>query len=428
MLSRVVLFGVFLVGSAALANAMPLDSPDTVYIDGTPCNRACQAYMAWSRQVLSGRAAAQSPAGVAAPRAATTVAAKPKPAAHDPARQAATTAGRPSRDKVARTRQPDMGAAPVPVTKPADMASRAVANPAVTPPAVTGSVSPVPADSSPAPTSPADPSPADPSPANPSPANPSPANASAANPSPANKPVDDIAATQPSTDTAAAGPAEKPAERTAGLQQPTLASTPPDSADHAAPPSEPPANTPSDAGSKSGSTTSTTTNSKPAINTKRLQDQVTAATALAEQLTSTTAAGPELRAMNGSSQDDKATISTGSSAVPSPEISETWVVLVISRPDIKAVADLAGKDVAIDGKRSGSANDVRVALVAAGATEVHVSSADTKAIERVMNGEVPAAVLSLVSPDAAETFPEIGGYKVFRVPLSPSSKAPKDKP
>ena len=419
MLSRVVLFGVFLVGSASLANAMPLDSPDTVYIDGTPCNRACQAYMAWSRQVLSGRAAAQSPAGVAAPRAATTVMAKPKPAAHDPARQAATTAGRPSRDKVARTRQPDMGAAPVPVTKPADMASRAVANPAVTPPAVTGSVSPVPADSSPAPTSRADPSPA----------NPNPANASAANPSPANKPVDDIAATQPSTDTAAAGPAEKPVERTAGLQQPTLATTPPDSADHAAPPPGPPANAPSDAGSKSGSTTSTTTNSKPAINTKRLQDQVTAATALAEQLTSTAAAGPELRAMNGSSQDDKATISTGSSAVPSPEISEMWVVLVISRPDIKAVADLAGKDVAIDGKRSGSANDVRVALVAAGATEVHVSSADTKAIERVMNGEVPAAVLSLVSPDAAETFPEIGGYKVFRVPLSPSSsKAPQDKP
>jgi hypothetical protein len=424
MLSRVVLFGVFLVGSAALANAMPLDSPDTVYIDGTPCNRACQAYMAWSRQVLSGRAAAQSPAGVAAPRAGTTVAAKPKPAAHDPARQAAATAGRPNRDKVARTRQPDVGAAPVPVTKPADMASRAVANPAVTPPAVTGSVSPVPADSSLAPISLADPSPANPSAANPSAANPS-----AANPSPANKPVDDIAAAQPSTNTAAAAPADKPAERTAGLQQPTLATTPPDSADHPAPPPEPPANAPSDAGSKSGSTTSITTNSKPAINTKRLQDQVTAATALAEQLTSTAAAGPELRALNGSSQDDKATISTGSSAVPSPEISETWVVLVISRPDIKAVADLAGKDVAIDGKRSGSANDVRVALVAAGATEVHVSSADTKAIERVMNGEVPAAVLSLVSPDAAETFPEIGGYKVFRVPLSPSSsKAPQDKP
>jgi hypothetical protein len=406
MLSRVVLVGAFLVGSAALANAMPLDSPDTVYIDGTPCNRACQAYMAWSRQVLSGRAA-QSPAGAAGVRSATTVPAKPKPAAHDPARQAATNAGRPSRDKVARTRQPDVA-----VKQRADTASRAVANPAATPPSVTSSVSPSPADSSAAPTSLA-------------PAGP--ANPSAANPSPANKSVDDIAAAQPSTETTAAGPADKPAERTAGLQQPTL-TTSPDSADHAAPPPEPPANTPSDAGSKSGSTTSTTTTSKPGVSTKRLQDQVTAATALAEQLTSTAAARPELQAMNGPSQDDKARMSTGSSAVPSPDVSETWVALVISRPDVKAVADLAGKDVAIDGKRSGSVNDVRLALVAAGASEVHVSSADTKAIERLMNGEVPAAVLTLVSPDAAETFPEIGGYKVFRVPLSPSSKAPQDKP
>jgi hypothetical protein len=32
--------------------------------------------------------------------------------------------------------------------------------------------------------------------------------------------------------------------------------------------------------------------------------------------------------------------------------------------------------------------------------------------------------VTLVSPDAAEAFPEIAGFKVFRVPLSPrSSKA-----
>ncbi len=388
MLSRVVLFGAFLVGSVALANAMPLDSPDTVYIDGTPCNRACQAYMAWSRQVLSERAA-QSPARVAAPRSGTSVPAKPKPAAHDPARQTATAAGRPSRDRLAR--QPDAGAIPVPVGKPADMAGHTAANPAATPPAATSSVSP---------------SAADPSPVNTSPVNTSPANAGPANPSPAGK----------------------PAERTAGLQQPTLAA-PPDSVANAAPPPEPPANAPSNAGPKSASTSSATTNSKPGINTKRVQDQVTAATALAEQLTSSAVARPELQAMNGSSQDGEATISTGSGAVASPDISEASVALVISRPDIKAVADLAGKNIAIDGRRSGSANDVRVGLVAAGASEVRVSSADTTAIERLMNGEVPAAVLTLVSPDAAETFPDIGGYKVFRVPLSPSSlKATPDKP
>jgi hypothetical protein len=37
------------------------------------------------------------------------------------------------------------------------------------------------------------------------------------------------------------------------------------------------------------------------------------------------------------------------------------------------------------------------------------------------NGEVPAAVVALVSPDAAEAFPDIAGYNIFRIPLSPRS-------
>jgi hypothetical protein len=32
---------------------------------------------------------------------------------------------------------------------------------------------------------------------------------------------------------------------------------------------------------------------------------------------------------------------------------------------------------------------------------------------------VPAAVLTLVSPEAAEGFPEIAGFKIFRIPLWP---------
>jgi hypothetical protein len=61
------------------------------------------------------------------------------------------------------------------------------------------------------------------------------------------------------------------------------------------------------------------------------------------------------------------------------------------------------------------------ALVAAGAGEVQLSMGDAKAVDRVVDGEVPAAVLTLVSSDAAETFPEIAGYNVFRIPLSPGS-------
>ena len=50
-------------------------------------------------------------------------------------------------------------------------------------------------------------------------------------------------------------------------------------------------------------------------------------------------------------------------------------------------------------------------------------------INQVASGEVPAAVLTLESPEAAETFPEIEGYKIFRIPLSPRSfKARVDRP
>src|ERR1700761_6292942 len=39
-------------GSFAAVRAHPMDSPDTIYIDGVPCNAACQSYMAWSRKTL----------------------------------------------------------------------------------------------------------------------------------------------------------------------------------------------------------------------------------------------------------------------------------------------------------------------------------------------------------------------------------------
>jgi hypothetical protein len=44
--------------------------------------------------------------------------------------------------------------------------------------------------------------------------------------------------------------------------------------------------------------------------------------------------------------------------------------------------------------------------------------AKADAIDRLIKGEVPAAVLTLASRDAAEGFPDIAGFKTFRVPLS----------
>ena len=95
------------------------------------------------------------------------------------------------------------------------------------------------------------------------------------------------------------------------------------------------------------------------------------------------------------------------------------VAVVMARPEIKSVPDLAGQRVAIDEKHSASSGNVFVAFVLAGAASVEVSARHTAAIDRLINGEVTAAVLALVSADAAEAFPEIAGFKIFRVPLWP---------
>jgi hypothetical protein len=49
-----IFFAVALCDPLVTADAQPLDSPATVYIDGVPCNTPCQAYMEWSRRVQEG--------------------------------------------------------------------------------------------------------------------------------------------------------------------------------------------------------------------------------------------------------------------------------------------------------------------------------------------------------------------------------------
>ncbi|TMJ50927.1 MAG: hypothetical protein E6G85_16680 [Alphaproteobacteria bacterium] len=125
-----------------------------------------------------------------------------------------------------------------------------------------------------------------------------------------------------------------------------------------------------------------------------------AATALAERLTATTVAPPpDMKADN----------------------TDLLVAVLMARPDIKSVSDLAGKTIAVDDRYSASNGIVRTAIVAAGAPEVQLSEGHTTAINRLANGEVPAAVLALVSADAAEGFPEIAGFRIFHIPLSPRS-------
>ena len=60
-------------------------------------------------------------------------------------------------------------------------------------------------------------------------------------------------------------------------------------------------------------------------------------------------------------------------------------------------------------------------MVAAGAPAVELSVGQATAIDRLVNGEVPAAVLALVSAEWADGFSEIAGFRIFQVPLSPRS-------
>jgi hypothetical protein len=157
-------------------------------------------------------------------------------------------------------------------------------------------------------------------------------------------------------------------------------------------------------------------------NTGTVKAQVAAATMLAERLTvATTPAAPDMKANNRDKLETSVRGSAGKSASASANNADLLVAVLMTRPDIKSVSDLTGRNIAIDERYSASNGSVRTAIVAAGAPEVQLSEGQTTAIDRLVKGEVPAAVLALVSADAAEAFPEIAGFRIFHVPLSPRS-------
>src|SRR5438552_6004666 len=160
-------------------------------------------------------------------------------------------------------------------------------------------------------------------------------------------------------------------------------------------------------------------------NTSTIQEQLAATTAVAEQVTAATPVlAPQQKANNKDRSNHAETVLQGDAektAPASPNNTDQLVALLIARPEIKSVSDLTSKIIAIDDRHSASVGNVRTAIVAAGAAEVQLSDGQTKAINRLISGEVPAAVLALVSPKAAEGFPEVAGFKIFRIPLSPRS-------
>ena len=149
-----------------------------------------------------------------------------------------------------------------------------------------------------------------------------------------------------------------------------------------------------------------------AASPRTIQQQVAAAAAVAEQMSAS-----DVRA-NGEPKRSE-TASADAATTVAANKADGLVVVLMARPDIKSLSELTGKTIAIDGRYSASNGSVRTAIAAAGALEVQLTQGPNMAIDRLVSGETPAAVLALVSASAADSFPEIAGYKTFHVPLSP---------
>ena len=103
-------------------------------------------------------------------------------------------------------------------------------------------------------------------------------------------------------------------------------------------------------------------------------------------------------------------------AAASPNTGEQSVAIVVAGPEVKSVADLAGKIIAIDDRHSNLHTGIQAAFVVAGATDSLLTTSETKAAaDRLLSGKASAAVLTLVYPETG--FSAIDGYSVFRVSL-----------
>jgi hypothetical protein len=323
---------ILFLGSGGTLQAEPLDSPGVVYIDGKPCNRACQSYMDWSYRVLSARRHEERETSVAVPAEAETgrvePVTRPGVARHAaPVSRAAPYAGKAaSNGRTIGNKTPNSKKIAAPNAAPQ--------TPRKEIPAVAAALPPQPAAGETAAAI----------------QKPEPRVESSGRPQPAQAAA--IAASQPAQARASELKPEVKSEAAAAVTLP-----PPATLEIAAQPAAPAPATASNKASEIGKTTSV-------------------------------------------SSDDQ----------------DNLVALVLARPEINSLSDLNNKNIAITEKQSASSGRISAALMAAGAAEVQFKEVKASAIDRLMSGEVPAAVL-LASREAADLFPELEGFRTFRVPL-----------
>lgn len=361
---RILLTLVLSLGSTGAIQANPLDSPGIVYIDGQPCNSACQSYMAWSAQALSGRYREHHETYVAAPAEAEPEHVAPARVARQPARvsraapRAAVAASKTGTPNTRKAAGPNPAAVRKVVQAPAAAAKPIAQNQAP--------------ESKPENTS-----------------KPEPSQAVAALPQSVEAPKETLQ--------------ESVKERVKETATPEVVLPPPATLEIAPP-----------------ATAAATSSESPAPAPRTIQQQVVEATGLADFVT---AVG------TGQAADKSADPETasggkdvGKAAIASAEDADNLVALVLARPEINSLSDLNNRNIAIEEKQSASSGRVSAAFMAAGAAEVQFSEGQQGAVDRLIRGEVPAAVLTLASPQAAEWFPEIAGFRTFRVPLAQKAR------
>ena len=359
-------------GGALQAN--PLDSPGVVYIDGLPCNRACQSYMAWSDQALSARHRRESETNVAVP-------------------------GEAGIDRVEHAVRPRVARQPALVPRPALRAGAAASNTAASHTRKAAAPNLVPQTTRkkiPAATATATREKA--------------VEKAAADGQEPERKLQSSDKPEPAqaASIAASQPAEAPKSEVKSEVKPEVKSEvalpPPATLEIAATPAT--------------SEVAALAAAAPALAPRTIQQQVVEATGMADRVTAITvkrepagtSENPEIEPAEANDAGKTASGSTGNS--------DNLVALVLARPEINSLSDLNNKNIAIEEKQSAASGSVSAALMAAGAAEVQFSEAKARAIDRLISGEVPAAVLTLASREAAEWFPDIEGFRTFRVPLS----------
>ena len=97
------------------------------------------------------------------------------------------------------------------------------------------------------------------------------------------------------------------------------------------------------------------------------------------------------------------------------------VALLLAGPNVTSLSELAGKNIAIDEATAASHDEAQHRVEAT--VGAKFAGGRARALDRLVNGEVPAAVLTLDYPEAADWSAEIAGFKVFRIPLSDRPQA-----